>query len=621
MVPNKPKRDRSWRAAGIFALIFAGGVTLALAQQPADTWIGRRVVQRHNNFPVRLNGQAVLRSGMEIHIYKVKRRDGDQLWLEGDDDGPRGWAAVDQLVPVDDALAYLTDRVRVHPDEAFYYALRATVYCDRKDFDRALGDWNKIVELEPDDAASYVGRAKLSVSRMEWDRAINDLTRAIKIDPEDPYCYRVRAHVWCAKHDYDEAINDCDHAIKLEPENPTAFVTRAHAWLGQQNYDHAITDATQAVRLDAKLPLAYLYRGLAWSRKKDFDKAIADYNAAIRLDAKDAEFYYSRAWAWQQKGDKARAMADYAVGVGLDPALELPGREPVSAHKNGADENEGADRLLSNLPLEHARPDAPVGVPAAGDREVGFVPASFNPLPAPALPNQPAAAHTGPDHAAAIGGKPATLSRDMFGIVEPQTALEFAERAGDWLRVKMYDKAITDCDQAIELGCHDPLAHVYRGLAWCEKKEYDKAIADYDEAIRLDAQNAFPYIARSSARTAKHEYDRADADLDSAARIEPEDPVIQNARAWQWATCPDARYRDGRRSVEAATKACELTGWHEGQIIDTLAAAYAEAGDFASAVKWQARAIELETDAKDKTEFAGRLDLYREKKAYRDTKP
>ena len=51
--------------------------------------------------------------------------------------------------------------------------------------------------------------------------------------------------------------------------------------------------------------------------------------------------------------------------------------------------------------------------------------------------------------------------------------------------------------------------------------------------------------------------------------------------------------------------------------IDTLAAAYAEVGDFASALKWQTKALELETDAKNKEEYVARLKLYQEKKPYR----
>ena len=59
-----------------------------------------------------------------------------------------------------------------------------------------------------------------------------------------------------------------------------------------------------------------------------------------------------------------------------------------------------------------------------------------------------------------------------------------------------------------------------------------------------------------------------------------------------------------------------------GRVADhlgTLAAAYAEAGDFDSAVKWQTRANELYPDPAGKLQGEERVKLYREKKPYRET--
>jgi tetratricopeptide (TPR) repeat protein len=554
VIAESPKRERTRHVASVVTLILIFGPTLVLAQKPApDQWLGQRVVQRYNNFPLRINGQAVLRSGMEMHIYRVQKTDGDQLWLEGEADGPSGWASADQFVRVADALAYLADRIRAHPEDAFFYVLKAAIHTDRKELKLAVDDWNKIVELEPDNAASYIGRAKLWLGQMEWDKAINDLTRAIQVDPKDAYFYQFRGHAWVSKHDY--------------------------------------------------------------------DKAIADYNEAIRLDPEDAEFYYDRAWVWQQKGELARAMDDYAAGVELDPELALPRAEPGAPRAGADDQKKAVDDFLRTLPLELAKTDVTTKDPVTKNNDVGVVPASFDPIPAPPEQDRPVAADSKDKVTNSRAEAPAPLSRDSFGIVEPQTARDFAARAGDWLQVKMYDKAIADCNQAIDLGCHDPLARIYRGLAWREKKEYDKAVADYTEVIRLDPRNGFAYFARASAWGAKQDYARADADLGEALRLDPQNPVTCNGRAWTWATCPNAKYRDGQKAVEFATKACELTDWTEAGIIDTLAAAYAEAGDFTLALKWQTRAVELETDAKNKEEFVARLKLYQEKKAYRDTTP
>ena len=83
------------------------------------------------------------------------------------------------------------------------------------------------------------------------------------------------------------------------------------------------------------------------------------------------------------------------------------------------------------------------------------------------------------------------------------------------------------------------------------------------------------------------------------------------------AACPETRFRDGKRAVEFATRACELTKWKNPRFLNTLAAAQAEAGDFDAAVSSQKRAIELLTDERQKAEYRSRLVLYQAKKPYR----
>jgi tetratricopeptide (TPR) repeat protein len=194
----------------------------------------------------------------------------------------------------------------------------------------------------------------------------------------------------------------------------------------------------------------------------------------------------------------------------------------------------------------------------------------------------------------------------------------YVDRGVAWSDRGEYDIAIADYNEAIRLDPRNGAAYNDRGNAWAAKGEFDRAIADYSEAIRLDPKDSLPYYNRGAARGAKRDYDRALADYAEAIRLDPKDARAYNGRAWLWATCPDAKRRDGKRAVESATRACELSGWKGAYNLGTLAAACAEAGDFDAAIRWQAKAQDLYSDERDRQKGRSRLELYKQRKPYRD---
>jgi tetratricopeptide (TPR) repeat protein/serine/threonine protein kinase len=99
--------------------------------------------------------------------------------------------------------------------------------------------------------------------------------------------------------------------------------------------------------------------------------------------------------------------------------------------------------------------------------------------------------------------------------------------------------------------------------------------------------------------------------------------ISYNNLAWPLATSWDASIREGKRAVKLSTKACELTEWSAPILFDTLAASYAEAGQFDDAVKWQKKALEHPEvfGTADLKQAKARLKMYETHKPYRQPRP
>jgi len=187
-----------------------------------------------------------------------------------------------------------------------------------------------------------------------------------------------------------------------------------------------------------------------------------------------------------------------------------------------------------------------------------------------------------------------------------------------WVRkteVLTFDQAIPYFTDLI--GREPKNASPHRTLAWVYKRQrdYDHALEHATAAIRLDPDNG-PYTTRAFIWSYKGQYQNAHGDFQKALR-KNETAMTFNNFAWFLATCPDAMARDGKRAVELSRKACDLTKWSHPGHLDTLAAAYAECGDFKSAVKWQQEAVDRVPN-KIKPTFLKRLEDYMRGRPYRE---
>ena len=149
------------------------------------------------------------------------------------------------------------------------------------------------------------------------------------------------------------------------------------------------------------------------------------------------------------------------------------------------------------------------------------------------------------------------------------------------------------------------------GIALQNIGRIEEAIAHYQDALRIRPDYAEVHNWLGTALLAIGRFNEA-------VRHSPQNVVAVNNFAWLLATCPLADVRDGKRALKLAERLAEWQGPDRFPVLDTLAAAHAEQGQFDQAVEWQEKTVQL-APAQQQDELRERLEMYRQGKPFRET--
>ncbi|MBN2880010.1 MAG: tetratricopeptide repeat protein [Clostridia bacterium] len=217
-------------------------------------------------------------------------------------------------------------------DDANYgaYYNRGYSYAQKKNpnYDNVISDYNKAIELDPDYAIAYInrGNAYAIKENPDYEKAIEDYNKAVELDPDYAIVYSNRGNAYAIKDnpDYEKAIKDYTKAIELDPSYAIAYNNRGDAYTEKENpdYEKAIKDYTRAIELDPSYAIAYNNRGTAYSKKDnpDYEKVIKDYTKAIDLNRSYILAYNNRGTAYSKKDnpDYEKALNDYKSSIEID---------------------------------------------------------------------------------------------------------------------------------------------------------------------------------------------------------------------------------------------------------------------------------------------------------------
>lgn len=366
--------------------------------------------------------------------------------------------------------------------------------------------------------------------------------------------YLQMARIATAQGDPARALQSASRAVALGPDNAQAQLDLADLLASRGRLDEAVTHFRRAVQLKPGATEARAKLARALTARGEFDEAATLLSESLATEPQSAETLTQLGFALASQGKLDLALANYRRALALDPGSAEAHSYLGAALASRGELEEAIDHFEKAL---HAKPDL----------------AEVHDWLGVALRKQ---------------GKPEEATRHFR--------------------------------QALRLNPRLASAHNNLGSLLGSQGNLKEAVGQFREALAADPHYSEAHNNLGLALRMTGEREEALAHFRAALAQKPDWPEPMNEIAWIVATRPDARARDPKESVRLAERAAKLTGNREPVILDTLAAAYAASGDFERATGTAHRAVALAAARSDglANEIAKRLELYRQKKPYRE---
>ncbi len=186
------------------------------------------------------------------------------------------------------------------------------------------------------------------------------------------------------------------------------------------------------------------------------------------------------------------------------------------------------------------------------------------------------------------------------------------------------DEAISRFQTAVDLRPENAPAHDNLAKAFLQKGQVADAMLHYRKLLEIQPDNVEARNILGTVLIQQGRVREAIEQWQETLAMQPENGNAKSNLAWVFATYPVESVRNGTQAVQLAAQALQLSGGKNAIILRTLAAAYAESGRFAEAVRTAERGLELaigQGNAGLAAELQRNIALYRMNSPLRDTSP
>jgi tetratricopeptide (TPR) repeat protein len=388
-------------------------------------------------------------------------------------------------------------------------------------------------------------------------------------------------------------------------------------------YENAETLWRDTLRKNRDAWLAHNNLGQVFAARGDFDSAVREYSAALSIKPEQVEARNNLGSVLidLKKFDEAQAQLKHALKI--DPNFAMVHFNLGNLLDQQGKQDEAIAAYARALELRKDYPDAHNNIAcllAARGRYDQ------------AIDHLRKAVEFRPDYAEAFSnlGSVMVEKGDLQSAIQYlTTALRLNPRYADahhnlanaLLRSGRQPEAITHYEAALRYKPGLPEAHYQLANICLQEGKKEEARREYLAALTNRADYAEAHYQLGVLLTADKKVDEAVVHFKSALSSRPDWLEALNNLAWIYATHKEPTLRNGEQAVQLAQRAVTLSHTNNAGALDTLAAAYAEAGQFGHAAVTASRGIEVAIASRQSAlaaQIQSRLELYRRDQAYHE---
>lgn len=412
--------------------------------------------------------------------------------------------------------------VRLAPDNAIAYGVRAKIRYQMGDFRGGVADCDMALKLDPKLTSLYSSRGFCKLMLKQYAEGIADITKAIDqnhldlFEQDDFSDYRNRGNAYKLLGKQFEAMKDLAMAEKLKP------LADAIALRERLQVKEAIPVIQKAIDAAPSRRSSRYIRGIMYANEGLYANAIKDFEQMIKEDPTNAMFYYQRADAYKHLGKFQNAVNDYNQIIKMNPNVVI--MTFVAETGRCATADVGYDDLIVTIPdiyflrgqcyidlkdLTRARSDLDqalkmndrdfVALLTRADLRGGLQDY------AGAIKDCDAAAKISPMNTDVLEAKAKIFERQgalakAIAIADQMIKMDPSGEGGFILRAKLNEKngnvakAIEDLNVAVKLNRHDEEILGLRATTYFNAGKYKEAIDDYSTALTLNPSTAPTFL-------------------------------------------------------------------------------------------------------------------------------